>query len=108
MTNTPTLTQHLLWNELWTSFASLLRSYCAAHGLSSEHQAIVEVGANTIMIRVNSKTLTLTQTDGKGSIAFGSETKLPLTLLEDGRVIIGPTTEQMDIAAERLAREILQ
>ena len=34
--------------ELWTSFASLLRSYAAAHGLNSRHQAVVEVGADQI------------------------------------------------------------
>ncbi len=38
--------------ELWTSFASLLRSYAAAHGLNSRHQAVVEVSADSIMIRV--------------------------------------------------------
>ena len=33
-----------LRTELWTSWASLLRSYSAAHGLNSRHHAVVEVG----------------------------------------------------------------
>jgi hypothetical protein len=98
----------LLWNELWSSFASLLRSYCAAHGLNSEHQAILEVSTNEIMVRVKTKSLTLLQVEGKGHITFSNGTQTPLELHEDGRVTIGGVTEEMDMAAEHLAREILQ
>ena len=97
----------VLWVELWTSFASLLRTYAAAHGLNTTHQAIIEVGANEIVMRVNTKTLTLTQHDGNGSIEYSNGVHASLTLLEDGQVKIGDVTEEMDMAAERLAREMM-
>jgi len=97
-----------LYNELWTSFASLLRSYCAAHGLNSQHQAILEVSSNQITVRVDTKSLIISQIDGEGTITNSNGLQTSLQLLEDGRIKIGTTTEDMDMAAEQLAREILQ
>ena len=54
---------HRLRTELWTSWASLLRSYAAAHGLNSRHHAVVEVGADEITLRVASRWLPI-QRDG--------------------------------------------
>jgi hypothetical protein len=90
--------------ELWTSWASLLRSYAAAHGLNSRHHAVVEVGADEITLRVASRWLrftheTLQDSDGNHS-AFG--------LQEDGTVKLNGVGEEMDLAAERLAREMMQ
>lgn len=90
--------------ELWTSWASLLRSYAAAHGLNSRQQAVVEVGGEEITLRVGSRWLRFTyakleRSDGNQS-AFG--------LQEDGTVKIDGTAEEMDLAAERLAREMMQ
>lgn len=107
MSATAAAAKDLLWRELWSSFASLLRSYCAAHGLSSEHQAILEVSAESILIRVNTKQMTLTQHEGKGSVTAVDGSQQTLQMLEDGDVKIGRRTEAMDMAAERLAREIL-
>lgn len=93
-----------LQTELWTSWASLLRSYTSLHGLSSSHHAIVEVSAELILVRVDMRTLrstpsTLTDTHGQTQ---------PFSLNEDGTVKIGSDTEEMDLAAERLAREMMQ
>jgi|SRR5580698_5593327 hypothetical protein len=90
--------------ELWTSWASLLRSYAAAHGLNSRHHAVVEVGADEITLRVASHWLRFTHeamelSDGSRS-AFNME--------EDGTVKLNGVTEEMDLAAERLAREMMQ
>ena len=93
-----------LQTELWTSWASLLRSYTSLHGLNATHHAIVEVSPDLILVRVGTRTLrstptTLTDTDGHTQ---------PFSLNEDGTVKIGTLTDQMDLAAERLAREMMQ
>jgi len=96
--------QDRLHAELWTSWASLLRSYAAAHGLNSTHHAVVEVSANEITLRVSDRWLRFTESElqhsGKAPMAF--------TLTEGGNVRIadGPA-EEMDLAAERLAREMM-
>ena len=89
--------------ELWTSWASLLRSYAAAHGLNSRHHAVVEVGADEITFRVASRWLRFTHdllqdSDGNQS-AF--------SLQEDGTVKLNGIAEEMDLAAEKLAREMM-
>jgi hypothetical protein len=93
-----------LRTELWTSWASLLRSYAAAHGLNSRHHAVVEVGAEEITVRVASRWLrfthdTIQDSEGNRSVFF---------LQEDGTVKMNGIAEEMDLAAERLAREMMQ
>jgi len=93
-----------LHTELWTSWASLLRSYAAAHGLNATQHAVVEVSAEEITLRVGSRWLRFTQdrmqqSDGE---------PMPFSLNEDGTVTINAAPEvEMDIAAEQFAREIL-
>jgi hypothetical protein len=92
-----------LRTELWTSWASLLRSYAAAHGLNSRHHAVVEVGADEITLRVASRWLrfthdTLQDSDGNEST---------FNLQEDGTIKINGIAEEMDLAAEKLAREMM-
>ena len=92
-----------LHRELWTSWASLLRAYTGAHGLNSTHHAVVEVGPDEIILRVDTRWLRFTHTgmtdsDGR-STAFA--------LGEDGTVKLNGDTEEMDFAAERLAREMM-
>jgi hypothetical protein len=90
-----------LSTELWTSFASVLRSYCAAHGLNSTHQAVVEVSADSITIRVASRWLRIEHIAGQGHI-LGFELQQDGTLrFADGEV------SDMDHAAERIARELM-
>jgi DNA-binding transcriptional regulator PaaX len=92
-----------LHTELWTSWASLLRSYAAAHGLNSRYHAVVEVGANEITLRVADRWLHFTHDlvqDSQGN-------RSSFSLEEDGTVKLNETTEEMDLAAERLAREIM-
>jgi hypothetical protein len=90
--------------ELWTSWASLLRSYAAAHGLNSQYHAVVEVGADEITLRVASRWLRFTHDlveDSEGN-------RTSFSLEEDGTVKLNGTTEEMDLAAEQLAREMMQ
>ena len=94
--------------ELWTSWASLLRSYAAAHGLNSAHHAVVEVSADQITLRVNDRWLRFSSSDMQHS----GEPATAFKLHEDGTVTFGPAHElatsiAMDIAAEQFARQML-
>jgi hypothetical protein len=94
--------------ELWTSFASVLRSYCAAHGLNSTHQAVLEVSANSITIRVADHWVRIDQHYGCGTVTADHGDAMSFAINEDGTVKIGMNApEDMDHAAERIAREIL-
>jgi hypothetical protein len=93
-----------LHTELWTSWASLLRSYSAAHGLNSKHHAVVEVSADEITLRVSERWLRFTESEMQHS----GEAPVSFALTEDGNVGIGDLpAEEMDMAAERLARGML-
>jgi hypothetical protein len=94
----------LLHTELWTSWASLLRSYAAAHGLNSTQHAVVEVSADEITLRVGSQWLRFTATEMQHS----DEAPKAFRLTEDGNVVMDHgDAEEMDFAAERLAREMM-
>jgi hypothetical protein len=92
-----------LHTELWTSWASLLRSYAAAHGLNSKNHAVVEVGAEEITLRVASRWLRFTHETLQDS--DGNQTDF--SLQEDGTVKMNGIAEEMDLAAEKLAREMM-
>ena len=93
-----------LRTELWTSWASLLRSYAAAHGLNSRHHAVVEVGADEITLRVGSRWLRFTHQLLRDSEGHSSS----FSMQEDGTVKLNGIADEMDLAAERLAREMMQ
>jgi hypothetical protein len=95
---------HRLRTELWTSWASLLRSYAAAHGLNSRHHAVVEVGADEITLRVASRWVRFTHQTLQDSEGRHSS----FDMQEDGTVKLDGIAEEMDLAAERLAREMMQ
>ena len=95
---------HRLRTELWTSWASLLRSYAAAHGLNSRHHAVVEVGAAEITLRVGSRWVRFTHEMLEDSEGRHSS----FNMQEDGTVRLNGVAEEMDLAAERLAREMMQ
>lgn len=88
--------------ELWTSWASVLRSYAAMHGMNSIHHAVVEVSADSILLRVD--TLWLRFTDILLQSSDGTE--LSFALNEDGTVTLGSETDEMDFTAERLTRKL--
>jgi hypothetical protein len=93
-----------VFQELWTSFASQIRAYGAAHGMNSRHQAIVEVSSDLILLRVGSRWLRFTPSEMTGD----NDRTEPFHLNEDGTVTIGALTEDMDFTAERLTRELMQ
>jgi hypothetical protein len=92
-----------LYRELWTSWASMLRVYSAAYGLTSTHHAVVEVSAEEILLRVDARWVRFTH-----EARFTSEgSESPFGLNEDGTVTLDGLTEEMDLAAEGVARSIL-
>ncbi|MGI4831726.1 MAG: hypothetical protein ACRYFU_26620 [Janthinobacterium lividum] len=93
-----------LHTELWTSWASLLRSYAAAHGLNAPQHAVVEVSAAEITLRVGNHWLRFTPSAVEESHAPGR----PFHLNENGTVTVASEPEEeMDLAAERFAREMM-
>ena len=90
--------------ELWTSWASLLRSYSAAHGLNSPHHAVVEVGPDEIILRVDTRWLRFTH----NAVADSDGHTKTFSLEEDGTAKLSGVTEEMDIAAEHIARQMMQ
>ena len=93
-----------LHRELWTSWASLLRSYAAAHGLNAPQHAVVEVSAERITLRVGSRWLYFTAEAVEES--YGPTRAFHLN--ENGTVTLDAAPEEeMDIAAERFAREMM-
>ncbi len=89
--------------ELWTSWASLLRSYAAVAGLNSTHHAVVEVGAEEIILRVDTRWHRFTHTASLSSQGVHQ----PFSLNENGTVTLGETTEEMDLLAEQITRDLL-
>ncbi len=97
-------TDQQIHRELWTSWASLLRSYAAIAGLNSTHHAVVEVGADEIILRVDTRWLRFTNTAEQSS--EGGEQSFGLN--EDGTVTLGGKIDEMDLTAERITREMMQ
>jgi hypothetical protein len=97
-----------LYRELWVSLGSLLRSYTAAHGLNGDRQATVELGEKLIVVRAGEKWLELDR-DGPLIRWRREDGRNWLRELTDGGMIkSGERWEEMDIAAETWARELMQ
>jgi len=90
--------------ELLISWTSLLRSYAAAHGMSRAQQAVIEVGVDEIVVRYGSKWIRFTY----GEMESSDGNKSPFALNEDGTVTLDGKMEEMDFAAERVTRELMQ
>ena len=66
--------------ELWISWASLLRSYAAAHGLNSNNFAVIEFGEDQIVLRFGSRWTRFTHNQQQTS--EGATTPSPSTKTE--------------------------
>ena len=126
-----------VFGELWVSLASLLRSYTAAHGLNGNRQATVELGEERITVRHGEQWMQLdregSQVTWKREDGRGGR----LELTEAGRLRLrdprsenpdlghpypadgekdlgrpdlfdGADEEEMDVAAEQWARELMR
>jgi hypothetical protein len=98
-----------LYRELWVSLASLLRSYTAAHGLNGNRQATVELGEDRILVRHGEDWLSLARTGAEVNWQREDGRQGKLEFTEHGRLLeAGAGEEEMDMAAERWARELMQ
>jgi hypothetical protein len=97
-----------LYAELWISLTSLLRSYTAAHGLSGNRQASIEYDEKRILARHEAKWLDLQRAGA--SIIWKRENGGcgRLLLTEKGRLRSAEGEEEMDLAAEAWARELMR
>jgi hypothetical protein len=104
----PVATDSRVFAELWISLASLLRSYTAVHGLHRNRLATVEAVEEEISVRHGGKWLRL---ERKVAIVTwtrenGSSGRMEIS--EAGRLRSGTSEEEMDLAAEAWARELMQ
>jgi hypothetical protein len=101
-----------LYVELWVSLASLLRSFTAAHGLNGNRQATVELGEEQITVRHGDKWLDLKRSGTEISWQREDGRSGRLELTEAGRLRFETNgsagEEEMDLAAEAWARELMQ
>ncbi|MDR3738888.1 MAG: transcriptional regulator [Terracidiphilus sp.] len=94
--------------EIWISLASLLRSYTALHGLSGNRQAEIEQDEERIVARHGDKWLTLERKGAHVSWKREDGSCGELELTEAGRLKNGQGEEEMDLAAEGWARELMR
>ncbi|MDR3725772.1 MAG: transcriptional regulator [Terracidiphilus sp.] len=104
----PVVSFQQLWSELWISLASLLRSYTAVHGLSSNRQATVELDEKRIMARSGTNWLELRREGSQVSWHREDGRSGDLELTEAGRLLGSSGEVEMDMAAEAWARELMQ
>lgn len=97
-----------LYVELWVSLASLLRSYTAAHGLNGDRQATVELGEDRITVRHGDRWLDLERNGAQVAWLRESGESGVLELTEAGTLKSSDTSQEMDMAAEAWARELMQ
>lgn len=102
------LTDARVYDELWLSLGSLLRSYAAAHGLHANRVAEIEMNAERIVARHGEKWLSLARNSAIVTWTRDNGTMGTLELTEAG-TLRGPAGEEaMDLAAEAWARELMQ
>ena len=82
----------------------MLRVYAAAHGLTNERHAVVEVGADEIVLRVDTHWARFTH----NAMTTSEGGSVPFSMVEDGSVLLDGRMDEMDMAAERVARELMQ
>jgi hypothetical protein len=92
-----------LHTELWISWASLLRSYAAAHGLNSNNFAVIEFGEDQILLRFGSRWTRFTHHQQESS----DGTSAVFALNEDGTVTLDGKIDEMDFTAEQVTRELM-
>jgi hypothetical protein len=100
-----------VYAELWVSMASLLRSYTAAHGLNRDRQATVELGEERITVRHGENWLDLRRNGSTVMWQRENGRSGELELTEAGTLRSGNSNgreEELDMAAEAWARELMQ
>jgi hypothetical protein len=97
-----------VWSELWASLASLLRSYTAAHGLSGNRQATVELEEENIIVHHGAKWLRLERSNAFVTWTRDNGARGQFELTEHARIRSTTGEEELDLAAEAWARDLMQ
>ena len=72
--------------------------------MNRKQQAVVEVGEEEIVVRFGNKWIRFTHEEMESS----DGSRIPFALNEDGTVTLDGKMEEMDFAAERVTRELMQ
>lgn len=104
----PAATDSRVFAELWISLASLLRSYTAAHGLHDNRLATVEAGEDRISVHHQEKWLRLEREVAIVTWTRENGSSGRMEISEAGRLRSGTSEEEMDLAAEAWARELMR
>jgi hypothetical protein len=104
----PAATDSRVFQELWISLASLLRSYTAAHGLHDDRHAVVMAGEDEITVRHQEKWLRLERDFAIVTWTRENGSSGSMEILHSGRLRSGANEEEMDLAAEAWARELMR
>jgi hypothetical protein len=98
-----------IWGELWISLGSLLRSYTAAHGLNCNRHAMVEVEIDESKISIcrGAKWLRFQRENAFVTWARDNGSSGEFELTVHGRVRGSNGEEELDLAAESWARELM-
>ncbi len=92
---------------MWTSLASMMRSYTAAHGLRGGHVAELRWDAAHILARHRDKWLQLRREGTHVTWMRENGNSGVLELTEAGRLRGDGQEQEMDLAAEAWARELM-
>jgi hypothetical protein len=97
-----------LFAELWASLASLLRSYTAVHGLHIGIEAVIDADAHRITVTNCQRRLRILRNNN--AVIWTRENGINgvLELTDHGRLRSPEGEEEMDMAAEAWARELMQ
>jgi len=94
--------------ELWLSLASLLRSYTAVHGLHNGIEAAIDANPHRITAMNGARWLHLERQSSAVAWTRENGTSGVLELTDHGRLRSPEGEEEMDMAAEAWARELMQ
>ena len=101
-------TQEAVYAELWTSLASLLRSYTAAHGIHSGRHATVEMIDEKISARHGKKWLILVRKNTLVTWTRENGSSGSMVLTDHGCLRSPECEEAMDMTAETWARDLMR
>jgi hypothetical protein len=96
-----------VYAEMWTSLASVIQSYAAAHGLHDGHAAELKWDAARILARHRDKWLELRREGTRVTWMRENGNSGVLELTDRGRLRGDGQEQEMDLAAEAWARELM-
>ena len=100
--------QERLYGEFYISLASLLRSYCVAHGMGRSQQAEIEVDGFKILARYQDRWLQLQRVGSEVSWQREDGRSGRYEWTEAGQLRSETSENEMDLVAEEWARELMQ